>query len=234
MISFRTPLGRCFAPSSAAVILVLGIALSAPTFAADLLGLYAGAGVGQAQIQADNLPNPDTAIGGPPSIGNFKENHSAYKFLLGLRPISLVGAEIEYLDFGHPSGTVGTIPLASLPLIIPVPVSADVTTKGTAAFGILYLPVPIVDIYVKAGIARLQTTENATITLPAPYATCVIAGGPNCQFSKRYELTDTGLAVGAGAQLKFGSLAVRGEYERFSAAGANPSLYSLALTWTFL
>jgi hypothetical protein len=76
--------------------------------------------------------------------------------------------------------------------------------------------------------------ENVTFRLPAPYATCVMEGGPSCQFSKRYEVTNTGLAAGAGAQFKFGSLSVRGEYERFSAAGGNPSLFSLGLTWTFL
>jgi hypothetical protein len=40
------------------------------------------------------------------------------------------------------------------------------------------------------------------------------------------ETCDTGLEVGAGAQFKFGSLAVRGEYERFSAAGGNPCFRS--------
>jgi hypothetical protein len=149
--------------------------------------------------------------------------------MVGLRPISLVGAEITYMDFGHPSGTVGTIPLGGA-----VPISGDVKMKGSAAFGVLYLPVPVIDIYVKAGLARLQTTENVTFRLPAPYATCVIEGGPSCQFSKRYDVTNTGLAAGAGAQFKFGSLPVRGEYERFSAAGGNPSLFSLGLTWTFL
>jgi len=116
-----------------------------------------------------------------------------------------VGAEITYMDFGHPSGTVGTIPLGGA-----VPISGDVKMKGSAAFGVLYLPVPVIDIYAKAGLARLQTTENVTFRLPAPYATCVIEGGPSCQFSKRYDVTNTGLAAGAGAQFKFGSLSVRG------------------------
>jgi hypothetical protein len=174
-------------------------------------------------------PTPSLAWAVHRPLENFRENHSAYKFMVGLRPISLVGAEITYMDFGHPSGTVGTIPLGGA-----VPISGDVKMKGSAAFGVLYLPVPVIDIYAKAGLARLQTTENVTFRLPAPYATCVIEGGPSCQFSKRYDVTNTGLAAGAGAQFKFGSLSVRGEYERFSAAGGNPSLFSLGLTWTFL
>jgi hypothetical protein len=67
--------------------------------------------------------------------------------------------------------------------------TSKLTTYPTrpAALGVLYLPVPVVDIYVKAGLARLQTTANATFTLTALYATCVIQGGPNSQFSKSYD-----------------------------------------------
>jgi hypothetical protein len=36
-----------------------------------------------------------------------------------------------------------------------------------------------------------------------------------------------------GAQYKFGSLAVRAEFERFNAAGEHPSLLTLGLTWSF-
>jgi hypothetical protein len=45
--------------------------------------------------------------------------------------------------------------------------------------------------------------------------------------------SDTSFAAGVGAQVKFGSLALRAEYERFDAAGENPSLVSLGLTWSF-
>jgi hypothetical protein len=40
-------------------------------------------------------------------------------------------------------------------------------------------------------------------------------------------------AGGGGAQYKFGSWAVRAEYERFNAAGGNPSLLSAGVTWAF-
>jgi hypothetical protein len=45
--------------------------------------------------------------------------------------------------------------------------------------------------------------------------------------------TNTNFAAGAGAQFKIGSCAVRAEYERFEADGANPSLWSVGVTWTF-
>jgi hypothetical protein len=34
-------------------------------------------------------------------------------------------------------------------------------------------------------------------------------------------------------QYKFGPFGVRGEYERFNAAGGNPYLLSLGATWAF-
>jgi len=58
--------------------------------------------------------------------------------MVGVRPISVVGAEFAY-------ATSGTERLNGL-------VSTDVTMKGASAFGIFYLPVPIVDIYAKAGV----------------------------------------------------------------------------------
>ena len=46
--------------------------------------------------------------------------------------------------------------------------------------------------------------------------------------------TDTGFAIGGGAQIRLGAFALRGEYERFNAAGARPSLWAIGATWTFL
>jgi opacity protein-like surface antigen len=171
----------------------------------DLLGAYAGGAVGQARV--------DTSA---PYVGGFRENHSAFKVMVGLRPISLVGAELAYVDFGHPSRLNGFI-------------STDVTMKGSAALGILYLPVPpIVDIYVKAGLARLQSTVATSIVCPQTvFCPAIATPAPVSR-------TNVGFAGGTGAQFKFGSFAVRGEYERFNAAGGHPSLFSVGATWTFL
>ena len=171
--------------------------------AVDLLGLYAGAAVGQSQVEADA-----SGI----TAGSFKENHSAYKFMAGVRvPVFPIGAEVAYIDFGHPNGSLGGQ-------------SADVTVKGEAAFGVFYLPLPlpIVDVYAKAGLARLQSTVSSSFSLAGTVR------------SFRLDRTDTSFAGGVGTQFKLGSLAVRAEYERFDAGGGNPGLVSLGLTWTFL
>ena len=193
-----------------AAVAALALALpSAPARADDLPGLYLGGGVGQSRVDAD---------GANFNRGSFKENHSAFKGIIGIRPIPVVGAELEYIDFGHPRGTLGGAP-------------ADVTLKGAAAFGVGYLPLPIGALFVKAGLARLQSTVNGV------YAVAVPACNPGpCTGSPLFSLSrnDTSFAAGAGVQFKVLSWAIRAEYEHFHAAGGNPGLVSVGFTWTFL
>ena len=198
---------RCRAAAITAAI-VIGVLPVGGALADGLLGLYVGGSVGQARVEAATSGVFGVSI---PALGAFRENHSAYKVMIGARPISLIGAELAYVDFGHPrvSG-------------LPGPTSADVSISGLAAFGMLYLPVPVVDIYLKAGLARLDSRVRAT--------NCLVDICRTVSLSP----TNTGLAAGAGLQLKLASWAVRGEYERFNAAGGNPSLFSVGLTWSFL
>jgi opacity protein-like surface antigen len=177
--------------------------------AEDLLGLYVGGAVGQSRVEASTSP----FYGGYIPAQDFRENHSAFKVMVGVRPISLIGGEVAYVDFGHPSGSLFGYP-------------ADASIKGAAAFGVLYLPVPLVDIYVKAGLARLESTVNGGD--PNTF-TCGIPCGPQLF---RLDRTNTSGAAGIGAQYKLGSWALRAEYERFNTAGGNPSLLSAGITWT--
>src|SRR5260370_22698531 len=109
------------APTAPVVVFVLAVLPTGQAFAGDLLGLYVGGAAGQSQVEAN-----------APSIGDFKQNHSAFKVIAGIRPISPIGAELSYIDFGHPSGSINTDP-------------SNVSEKGADAFGVLYLPVPVVE-----------------------------------------------------------------------------------------
>jgi opacity protein-like surface antigen len=170
------------------------VALAVSTAHADPIGLYVGAGVGEADVKLDQVA--------------FSENHSGYKILVGLRPIPVVGGELEYVDFGHPSTTLAT------------GASADAEVRGSALFGVLYLPLPVptLDLYAKVGLARLQTTASAQRN--------------NFELF-RFDQTNTRVAFGAGAQVKMSAFALRGEYEQFSSESGDPSFWSLALTWSF-
>ena len=187
-----------------AALVLLGSA-SLPTRAADVIGLYVGGSVGQGRVEAD---------AGSATVGEFRENHSAFKLVTGIHPIPGFGVEAEYIDFGHPTGTLGGSP-------------ADVRMKGAAAFAVWTLPIPVIDVFLKGGLARLQSTTAGVGGGQTPCIPC----SPNL-FS--LDRTNTSFAAGAGVQFKAGAWAIRGEYERFDAAGGNPRLLSLGVTWTFL
>src|ERR1700722_1402347 len=191
--------------------LVLLAQPSGKAVAGDLLGLYVGGAIGQSRVEATETAC-QCDLFQEIVTEKFDKTHLAFKGVLGARPISLVGAEIAYIDFGKPDGQAFGFP-------------ASASIKGVAAFGVLYLPVPVVDIYLKAGVARLESTEK--------YSYCGPCACNFCLNSIQLDRTDTSGAGGLGAQYKFGSWAVRAEYERFKAAGENPSLFSAGVTWSF-
>jgi hypothetical protein len=201
--SSLTNVSACFRPSVVAALILIAMPFRL-SLAEDLLGLYVGGAAGQSRVEA-------TA----PYVQNFHESHSAFKFMIGIRPISLVGVEIAYDDFGHPNRQNGFL-------------ATDVTMKGESAFGVLYLPVPIVDIFLKGGLARIDSTAGTGIVCSAGQPCPALASlAPERR-------ANVGFAGGAGAQFKIGPFAVRGEYERFHAAGGNPSLSSVGIIWKFL
>lgn len=222
------PLRPRISPRSAVVVMALiPCALLAVSVARadDLLGLYFGGGYGQAHVRADDGPIIPQSTG---PLRSFDMTHSAFKAIVGLRPLSFVGAEVSYLDFGRVSSPTGQ-PVAGLPGVVVN--SEQVSQKGETAFALLYLPVPIVDVYLKGGLSRITTEFGVTYTgLQPGVGTCPI-NNPNCAFAAARDSTDTAFAYGAGLQWKLGQWAVRGEYERFSAAGANPSLLSISMTF---
>jgi len=179
------------------------LATAASLASADPLGLYLGAGVGEAQVKVD--------------AANFSGSHAGWKALVGLRPISLFAAELEYVDFGHPTASPFNVP-------------TDDHVRGAALSALLFapLPVPTLDLYAKAGFSRLQSTGT---TVQPGVGTCVV-DNPNCALF-RFDRTDTRFAFGVGAQVKVSSFAIRAEYQRFRSDLGDPTFWSAALTWSF-
>ncbi len=192
--------------------LATGLVLASQSARAeDPLGFYLGGSIGQANVRLDQSV-PDTAT-------SFDEHHSGWKAMVGFRPISVVGAELEYIDFGKPSTTntsgTGTT-------------QTEAQSKAAALFGMVYLPLPVpfLDVFGKAGYSRLQTTADVV-------GVQCVAGAPGCGSLFALNRTDARLAYGAGAQLKFANMAVRAEYERIDASTGDPDMLSLGLTWGF-
>ncbi len=208
--------------------LLIGVTCaSTQVFADSLLGLYFGAAIGESHVRTAKEINGDTNY-----ESEFDQAHSAWKVTAGIRPISPLGVELEYIDFGNPSSSTnsgfGEISRAD--------------AKALALFGVGYLPLPapFLTVYGKFGISRLHTT--ATEVPPTPFGGGAACGagtgipcGPTSYSVSDFRISDwtTNFAYGVGIQGKFGVVAIRVEYERIGASGDSPSLASLGLTWTF-
>ena len=154
-------------------------------------GFYLGAAVSQSQIDGFG--------------GNLDLDDTGYKVIAGFRPLDVFAVEVNYMDLGSDSATLGAARF-----------NAEAT--ALAAFGMLMLPLPLVDLYVKAGVAYWETKGSlSSITV------------------SRFKDDGTEFAYGAGVQAHFGSLGARLEYESFDIEDTDGiDLFSLGLTWTFL
>lgn len=178
------------------VLLASTLALFAgAAHADDLLGLYAGAGIMRAKMEETWHTN-------------FDLSNTSWKIYAGLHPTGVpFGVDVDYMDLGNKdAGTFNG------------PASAHVKAFGAYAVGYLPIPVPNIDVYGKAGLARWQFNGTP----------------PNQLFSISDNGTD--FAWGVGGQVHFlDRFAVRIEYEHFNVREADDvQLYSLGVSYTIL
>jgi hypothetical protein len=193
---------------------LFGVALSPPSRAVEL---YVGAGLVQADARLDQ---PTTSI---ISGFRFKEQNNSWKAVVGVRALSLFGAELEYIDLGNVSSgplSIGSTPIGEI----------HGSVKATSVFGLLYLPIPapLVDVYGKAGYARINakatTAPTGGIACPATPPTPWY-----CAPARSSSLDDNAPAAGIGVRVKLGSWGVRGEYEVLMPKGPDTSIISLTV-----
>jgi hypothetical protein len=92
----------------------------------------------------------------------------------------------------------------------------EVDATGIDAFAVGFLPLPLVDLFAKVGMVSWDSS--------------ISVDGVEV-------VDDSGedLAYGVGAQARFGSIAVRAEYEIFDIDDTDDvNMVSLGVTWTFL
>jgi Outer membrane protein beta-barrel domain len=201
------------------ILAIAACGASSAAFADNPLGFYIGAGVGESQNRSD-----DSRYGYP---GYYNDYQFAWQGIIGIRPIRLFGLEATYTDFGQPyrNGYHHGF--------------NDVNVNGTdshptapALFGVAYLPFPIpfLDIFAKAGAARLSINVTDFVQQPC------VGGGPCPYFvpTSRHQVIDTKFAYGAGVQSKFPfGLIVRGEYTRISSNFGDPDALLVSALWQF-
>jgi opacity protein-like surface antigen len=180
----------CF--SGASLLLATSVGWAEP------FDFYVGAGVGESTVQSNAAPFIPTSV---------EQHPTGWKAFAGWRPIDMFSAEVEYADFGSKSGSSGTT-------------SQHASGDAVAAFAVGYLPVPlpILDIYGKVGLANVHRSLDNT---PSGFLPVSLSN------------SSTVFAYGAGVQLKFGAPAVRLEYEGFTTSGGDQSLFSLDFAWNF-
>jgi hypothetical protein len=156
------------------VVLLMTLSLAATVARAENGFFYVGAGV------VRNSVSDITAFGGLPDIDN-----TSWKAYLGVRPLDWLAAEGDYIDLGSGSSPSG---------------HADANAVAVYAVGFLPIPLPIVDIFGKAGFAHWKLDGHVNSLL--------YPGGLSTNGSE--------FAWGIGAQAHISIVGARLEYENFN------------------
>src|SRR5262249_37423469 len=129
------------------LLIFLTLALAATAAEAQIPDAYVGAGVSQARI--DDIFGSGT---------DFNLNHTAWKAFVGIRPVPFLGLEANYMDLGSDSRRFGFGGFSD---------RAHVDAHAFSAFavGFLPLPLPVVDLFAKAGAARWNLNGHTDSSL---------------------------------------------------------------------
>jgi hypothetical protein len=161
------------------LVLLAALALGTGTAHAENGFFYLGVGV------VRNSLSDITSIGGLPELKN-----TSWKAYAGVRPLDWLAAEADYIDLGNNSGTNAA--------------GSSGNTNGSAfaayAVGFLPIPLPIVDIFGKAGFARWKYDGSVNLV-----------GSPT-----GFSTNGTDFAWGIGVQAHFSMIGARLEYENFN------------------
>jgi hypothetical protein len=184
------------------------------------LGFYIGAGGGWSYLGSNGY--------GYDNYYNYSDNATAWKGMIGIRPIPPVGLELDYIDFGNPNSN-GNYYYGNY---LYNGNNVDASATSLFAVGYLPLPFPIIDVFAKAGVSRLQQTESEY------YVTCGAAGCPTSAtptgyYRNKYWSTDFAYGAGIQGRIPGLGLGLRVEYERITSDNQQPNAVTVSGTWTF-
>jgi hypothetical protein len=144
----------------------------------------------------------------PVSAGAAQDD-DGFKLIGGIRPLDSFAIEANYVDLG-----TTRVPLPGLVCVtVPCPTETSIDSQAVSVSAVGLVALPFVDLYARVGVARWETERQTLL-------------------SQKDEGTDP--TYGAGVQLRFGSFAVRVEYERFEFGDESADLRSVGFTYTFL
>ena len=198
--------------------------LSTAALADATTGFYVGAGIGNSNIKQD-FSGEAGSVYAPAS------NRFGWKLIVGFRPMTYFGAQLEYMDYGEAHLGPNLVALNGVPGGPFGLYGSRSYAKAGGAFAIGYLPIlpQWLDIYGKLGIAELRTAQHYSQNESNTYT----PQGPLGIVSVAKSSSEAAFGYGAGIQTHLGPFTVQAEYERLSSSAADPSLLTLNLSWTF-
>ena len=155
-------------------------------------GLYVGAGITQSRWDADNF-----------DVDDLDDEDNSWKAIAGYRFNPNFAVEANYIDFGEASAPA-TPPAARF----------DAEAKGFALYAVGTVPISMVDLYAKAGAARID--------------------GEGRFGDLGFQDDATEFAYGAGIRLRLQNLGIHAEYEKFDTdVVGDLDLITLGATYSF-
>jgi hypothetical protein len=188
------------------LVWLTALALGATTAQAGTDLFYLGAGVTEGSLTASN--NGYLAFGEP------ELQNTSWTAYAGVRPLSWLALEADRIDFG--SGNAGSFSNESTSNT-----HADASAWAVYAVGFLPVPLPLVDVYGKLGVARWKLNSTLTQTPNFPPPDTVITT------PRSYSGTDVAWGVGVQAHIKL--LGVRLEYEGLQVDSKTASIAALSV-----
>jgi hypothetical protein len=122
--------------STLAVLLALGVSHSAAAQEPDTSGFYIGAGLGQFDVQIDNLEGVGDVL------QDLDADDSAWKIVLGWRFNPYIALEADYIDLGAPNGNFDASGSSG---------QYEVDLAGFGAYAVGSLPLGIFELSAKLG-----------------------------------------------------------------------------------
>jgi hypothetical protein len=132
-----------------------------------------------------------------------------FKLIGGFRPLDKFALEANYVDLG-----TTRVPLNVVCVTTPCPSETAIDAQALSVSAVGLFTLPLVDLYGRVGLARWESERRV--------------------LSFTQEAEDTDPTYGAGVQVRFGSFALRVEYERFDLGDDSVDLRSVGFIYTFL
>jgi Outer membrane protein beta-barrel domain len=188
------------------LVLLTVLALGTTAAQADSGLFYVGAGVTDSSLTVYNT-------GDRADLRN-----KLWTAFAGVRPLKWLAVEADYIDLG--SGSSGT----NITTSFAETTHADGSAWAAYVIGYLPVPLPVVDLYGKVGVARWKLHEKLIDASYDPSLSPFV-------FTNSYSGTDFAWGIGVQAHIKM--FGVRLEYEEFEVNQNSANVASLSVFLNF-